>query len=136
MLSAGFQFGFSIRIHPTSSLLQTMSFHALRNIHIALLRRRRHFDAIAHNFRGVGSARTFTTSTSATEHKVTLDNKTLYIDQSLAEALGWSPQSGSDAGIQLSMSTMTGWGPSYFTITAAGSDSGEFYLSIYPIQSY
>lgn len=57
----------------------------------------------------------------ASEHKVILDNQTLYVDQSLAEALGWKPNS--DAGpIQLSLN---GWAPTYFTITPTGSDSGR-----------
>lgn len=60
---------------------------------------------------------------SATEHKVVLDNETLYIGQDLAEALGWKPEKGSDAGIHLSLS---GWSPRYFTITPAGTDSGEY----------
>jgi len=65
---------------------------------------------------------TSTTLQSPSEHRVTLDNQTLYIDQSLAEALGWKPEQGSDAGIKLSLS---GWGPTYFTIAPTGSESGE-----------
>ncbi|KAL4261968.1 hypothetical protein AB1N83_007124 [Pleurotus pulmonarius] len=71
----------------------------------------------------VSRARYLTTSTparSTTEHKVVLDNKTLYIGQDLAEALGWKPEKGSDAGVQLSL---TGWSPCYFTITPTGTDS-------------
>jgi hypothetical protein len=59
---------------------------------------------------------------SPSEHRVILDNQTLYVDQSLAEALGWKPEQGSDAGIELSLS---GWGPTYFTIAPTGSQSGE-----------
>ncbi|KAH0579136.1 hypothetical protein H2248_003289 [Termitomyces sp. 'cryptogamus'] len=69
------------------------------------------------------SIRTFATSSnlySPSTHKVVLDNRTLYIDRTLAEALGWKPEKGHDAGIQLSLS---GWGPTYFTITPVGTDS-------------
>jgi hypothetical protein len=59
---------------------------------------------------------------SPSEHRVILDNKTLYVDKSLAEALGWKSEHGSDAGIELSLS---GWGPTYFVIAPAGSESGE-----------
>ena len=55
---------------------------------------------------------TSTTLQSPSKHSVILDNQTLYVDQSLAEALGWKPDQGSDAGIELSLS---GWGPTYFT---------------------
>jgi hypothetical protein len=65
---------------------------------------------------------TSTTLQSPSEHRVILDNQTLYVDQSLAEALGWKPEEGSDAGIELSLS---GWGPTYFTIAPTGSESGE-----------
>jgi hypothetical protein len=47
---------------------------------------------------------TSTTLQSPSEHRVILDNQTLYVDQSLAEALGWKPEQGSDAGIELSLS--------------------------------
>ena len=70
-------------------------------------------------------ARCVATSTSLqspSEHRVILDNQTLYVDRSLAEALGWKAEQGSDAGIELSLS---GWGPTYFTITPTGSESGE-----------
>lgn len=70
-------------------------------------------------------ARFMATSTilqSPSEHRVILDNQTLYVNQSLAEALGWKPEQGSDAGIKLSLS---GWGPTYFTIAPTGSESGE-----------
>ncbi|KAH7921133.1 hypothetical protein BV22DRAFT_1019965 [Leucogyrophana mollusca] len=57
---------------------------------------------------------------SPSEHKVILDHQTLYIDRTLAEALGWKPEKGSDAGVQLSLS---GWSPTYFAIAPTGSDS-------------
>lgn len=84
---------------------------ALLNLQMALLRH------------SLIRARNLTTSTpvrSATEHKVVLDNQTLYIGKDLAEALGWKPEKGHDAGIQLSL---TGWSPCYFTITPTGTDS-------------
>jgi hypothetical protein len=65
---------------------------------------------------------TSTTLQSPSEHRVILDDQTLYVDQSLAEALGWKPEQRSDAGIELSLS---GWGPTYFTIAPTGSESGE-----------
>jgi hypothetical protein len=58
---------------------------------------------------------------SESEHRVIVDNQALYIDQSVAEALGWKPEQGSDAGIELSLS---GWGPTYFTIAPTRSESG------------
>ncbi|KAI5122740.1 hypothetical protein M0805_009825 [Coniferiporia weirii] len=66
------------------------------------------------------SMMTSATLRSPSEHRVVLDNQTLYIDQTLAEALGWKPEQGSDAGVQLSLS---GWGPTYFAIAPTGSDS-------------
>jgi hypothetical protein len=68
------------------------------------------------------SIATSTTLLSPSEHRVILDNQTLYLDQSLAEALGWKPEQGSEAGVELSLS---GCGPTYFTIAPAGSESGE-----------
>ncbi|OBZ65855.1 hypothetical protein A0H81_14099 [Grifola frondosa] len=50
---------------------------------------------------------------------VVLDNETLYIDQQLAEALGWKPNQKLD-GLPL---TLSGWAPSYFAIARTGSDS-------------
>jgi len=63
-----------------------------------------------------------TSTTLQSEHRVILDNQTLYVDQSLAEALGWKPEEGSDAGIE---SSLSGWGPTYFTIAPTGSENGE-----------
>jgi len=53
------------------------------------------------------------------EFKVVLDNETLFIDQTLAEALGWKPD-GSKDGVPL---TLSGWSPHYFAIAKTGSDS-------------
>ncbi|KAI0317895.1 hypothetical protein OF83DRAFT_1057801 [Amylostereum chailletii] len=53
------------------------------------------------------------------QFKVLLDNDTLYIDQSLAEALGWTPGT-SAKGVPL---TLSGWAPNYFAIAQSGSDS-------------
>ena len=55
------------------------------------------------------------------EFKVILDNDTLYVEQPLAEALGWKPDHSSDKGIPL---TLSGWAPHYFAITRTGTDSG------------
>ncbi|KAI0714040.1 hypothetical protein C8T65DRAFT_645309 [Cerioporus squamosus] len=52
------------------------------------------------------------------EFKVVLDNETLYIDQHLAEALGWDRER--QESIPL---TLHGWGPNYFAIARTGSDS-------------
>jgi len=71
------------------------------------------------------SIATSTTWRSPSEHRVILDNQTLYVDQSLAQALGWKPEQGSEAGVELSLS---GWGPNYFTISPAGSESGESHI--------
>ncbi|KAF7365549.1 hypothetical protein MVEN_00428200 [Mycena venus] len=53
------------------------------------------------------------------EFKVVLDNNTLYVEQPIAEALGWQPADGAKA-VQL---TLSGWAPNYFAIAPSGSDS-------------
>ena len=58
---------------------------------------------------------------SVREFKVILDNDTLYVDQSLAEALGWTPQVEASKGVSL---TLSGWAPNYFAIAQTGSDAG------------
>ncbi|KAL5504824.1 hypothetical protein ACEPAH_7487 [Sanghuangporus vaninii] len=58
-------------------------------------------------------------SSSTREFKVVLDNETLYIDKSLAEALGWTPEAGF-GGVNL---RLYGWDPKYFVITPSGSDA-------------
>ena len=60
-------------------------------------------------------------SSSTREFRVVLDNETLYIDKSLAEALGWTPNTGHE-GVKLSLH---GWDPTYFTITPSGSHAGK-----------
>ena len=62
------------------------------------------------------------TKPSRREVSVVLDNDTLYLDRSTAEALGWQPDTDIDQGIQL---TMRGWVPNYFIISKAGSDGGK-----------
>lgn len=54
-------------------------------------------------------------------HRVTLDRAsgTVYIDQKLAEALGWNP----DKGRECVPLTLSGWAPHYFAITAEGTDA-------------
>ncbi|RDX49905.1 hypothetical protein OH76DRAFT_1381557 [Lentinus brumalis] len=52
------------------------------------------------------------------EFKVVLDNDTLYIDQGLAEALGWDRVKQDSVPL-----TLHGWGPTYFAIARTGSDS-------------
>ena len=59
---------------------------------------------------------------SRREFKVVLDNETLYVEQPLAEALGWTPDVPSEKGVSL---TLSGWAPHYFAIAPTGSDSGE-----------
>lgn len=59
------------------------------------------------------------------EFKVILDNETLYIDKSLAEALGWKPEIGPE-GVPL---TLNGWSPNYFAIARTGTDSGTLALT-------
>jgi len=54
------------------------------------------------------------------EFKVVLDNETLYIDQILAEALGWKPDETNKDGVSL---TLSGWSPHYFAIAKTGTDS-------------
>ncbi|EJD45760.1 hypothetical protein AURDEDRAFT_165210 [Auricularia subglabra TFB-10046 SS5] len=54
---------------------------------------------------------------SRVELAVTLG--TVYIDQKLAEALGWDPEKGREC-VQL---TLSGWAPNYFAITAEGTDA-------------
>ncbi|KIY46959.1 hypothetical protein FISHEDRAFT_59976 [Fistulina hepatica ATCC 64428] len=56
---------------------------------------------------------------SPKEFKVVLDYETLYIDQRLAEALGWNKETGVE-GVPL---TLSGWSPSYFAIARTGSES-------------
>ena len=55
------------------------------------------------------------------EFKVVLDNETLYVEQELAEALGWKPDVKSEEGVPL---TLSGWAPKYFAIARTGTDSG------------
>lgn len=55
------------------------------------------------------------------EFKVILDNDTLYIEQPLAEALGWKPDVDPAKGVPL---TLSGWAPNYFVVARAGSDNG------------
>jgi hypothetical protein len=56
------------------------------------------------------------------EFNVVLDtqSQTLYIDQPLAEALGWKPEEGHKP-VQL---TLSGHSPGFFAIAPSGTDSG------------
>ncbi|RPD62197.1 hypothetical protein L226DRAFT_532773 [Lentinus tigrinus ALCF2SS1-7] len=54
------------------------------------------------------------------EFKVVLDQETLYIDQDLAEALGWNPATRNSVPL-----TLHGWAPAYFAIARTGSDSEQ-----------
>ncbi|KAI0668856.1 hypothetical protein C8Q78DRAFT_1043332 [Trametes maxima] len=67
---------------------------------------------------GARSQSVLSTTTTAREFKVVLDNGTVYVDQALAEALGWTPQQAQ--GVSL---TLSGWQPHYFAITRTGTDS-------------
>ncbi len=60
-------------------------------------------------------------SCTAKQFKVVLDNDTVYVDQELAEALGWAPTQ--TQGVSL---TLSGWAPNYFAIARTGSDSGVY----------
>ena len=51
-----------------------------------------------------------------------LDNDTLYVDQELAESLGWRAETNAAEGVPL---TLHGWGPHFFAIARTGSDSGK-----------
>ncbi|KZT12273.1 uncharacterized protein LAESUDRAFT_691535 [Laetiporus sulphureus 93-53] len=53
------------------------------------------------------------------EFKVVLDNETLYVEQPLAEALGWKPEEGHKS-VPL---TFSGWSPHYFAIARTTTDS-------------
>ena len=55
-----------------------------------------------------------------------LDNETLYIDQELAEALGWDATKRDSVPL-----TLSGWAPRYFAIARTGSDAGE-HLTVPP----
>ncbi|KAH8834737.1 hypothetical protein DL96DRAFT_1519403 [Flagelloscypha sp. PMI_526] len=55
---------------------------------------------------------------TASEHKVVLDGKTLYIPEALAVALGWKPGHETD-GTKL---ILHGWAPHFFSITQQGSE--------------
>jgi hypothetical protein len=54
------------------------------------------------------------------QYKVTLDGDAVYIEQELAEALGWR-EGALTEGIPLRLS---GWSPHYFAITQKGTDAG------------
>ncbi len=54
-----------------------------------------------------------------------LDNDTLYIDQGLAEALGWDRVKQDSVPL-----TLHGWGPTYFAIARTGSDSGRSFIDL------
>ena len=69
---------------------------------------------------GVRSQSILSPTSNAREFKVVLDNGTVYVDQALAEALGWSPTQ--TEGVSL---TLSGWGPHYFAIARTGTDSGR-----------
>lgn len=60
-----------------------------------------------------------TNVSSVRQFKVTLDNETVYVEQPLAEALGWDPAQPSQS-VTLSLS---GWAPHFFAITRSGSDA-------------
>ena len=63
-------------------------------------------------------------SESLREFKVVLDesSRTVYVEQPLAEALGWSTETPAENGVPL---TLRGWEPNYFIITRSGSEAGQ-----------
>ncbi|CDO75391.1 hypothetical protein BN946_scf185012.g8 [Trametes cinnabarina] len=67
---------------------------------------------------GTRSQSILSPNSTAREFKVVLDNGTVYVDQALAEALGWSPTQ--TEGVSL---TLSGWEPHYFAIARTGTDS-------------
>ncbi|KAF9556903.1 hypothetical protein CPC08DRAFT_693799 [Agrocybe pediades] len=56
---------------------------------------------------------------TAIHFKATLDGGTLYVEEEVARALGWTEETSPD-GVSLRLS---GWGPHYFAITRKGTDS-------------
>ena len=64
------------------------------------------------------------------EFKVVLDesSRTVYVEQPLAEALGWSTETPAENGVPL---TLRGWEPNYFVITRSGSEAGQDTPSLY-----
>ena len=74
--------------------------------------------------RTVGTIRWHSSTPSVSsrrEFKVVLDGETLYVEQPLAEALGWNPDTPAEKGVSL---TLSGWAPNYFAIARTGADSG------------
>ena len=61
-------------------------------------------------------------SNSCQEFKVVLDGETLYVERSLAEALGWK-HSQPQKSVTL---RLNGCAPTFFTITPSDTDSGRF----------
>lgn len=59
------------------------------------------------------------TSPHTRHFQVVLDGETLYVEKPLAEALGWSEDSGHSIPLRLS-----GWDPTFFAITQVGTDAG------------
>lgn len=79
---------------------------------------------VRHNTSDAGSASSSTSMqipSSPKEFTVVLDGETLDVNQKLAKALGWNPDTGV-AGVGLNLS---GWAPHYFAVTRAGTDSGK-----------
>ncbi|KAI0662953.1 hypothetical protein C8Q70DRAFT_1050657 [Cubamyces menziesii] len=68
---------------------------------------------------GIRAQSILSASPTAREFKVVLDNGTVYVDQALAEALGWTPDQPTE-GVPL---TLSGWEPHYFAIARTGTDS-------------
>ncbi|CDO77680.1 hypothetical protein BN946_scf184969.g31 [Trametes cinnabarina] len=67
---------------------------------------------------GIRSQSILSPNSNAREFKVVLDNGTVYVNQALAEALGWTPTQ--TEGVSL---TLSGWEPHYFAIACTGTDS-------------
>ncbi|KAI0651269.1 hypothetical protein C8Q79DRAFT_932469 [Trametes meyenii] len=76
------------------------------------------FSAVPRRIVGMRPQSVLSTSTTAREFKVVLDNGTVYVDQALAEALGWTPEQ--TQGVSL---TLSGQQPHYFAIARTGTDS-------------
>ncbi|KAJ3544116.1 hypothetical protein NM688_g5776 [Phlebia brevispora] len=73
---------------------------------------------VARRIASIRAESTISSSSLPREFKVVLDNETLYVDEALAKALGWTPEKTN--GVPL---TLSGWAPHYFAIAPTGSDS-------------
>ena len=95
-------------LHPLSSISRSQTRSVVRRSALLSF----HGQSVVFRRANHGGARQF---------KVTLDGETLYIEQDLAQALGWREGAPTE-GIPLRLS---GWSPHYFAITQKGTDAGR-----------